>query len=46
VEVSKEVAIKYRVSDYTLERIELLEQDIAQTFENHRIKMTSLSDFM
>lgn len=46
VEVSKEVAIKYHVSEYTLERIELLEQDIIQTFENHRIKKTSLTDFM
>lgn len=46
VEVSKEVAIKYNVSEYTLERIELLEQDIIQTFENHKIKKTSLTDFM
>ncbi|MBZ3936399.1 DNA polymerase II large subunit [Methanimicrococcus blatticola] len=46
VEVSKEVAIKYHVSEYTLERIELLEQDIIQTFENHKIKKTSLTDFM
>ena len=46
VEVSKEVAIKYHVSEYTLERIELLEQDIIQTFENHRIKKTSFADFM
>ncbi|WNY24086.1 hypothetical protein MmiHf6_14150 [Methanimicrococcus hongohii] len=46
VEVSKEVAIKYHVSEYTLERIEILEQDIAQTFENHKIKKTSLTDFM
>ena len=46
VEVSKEVAIKYGVSEYTRERIDLLEQDIIQTFENHKIKKTSLTDFM
>ncbi|MDR2944198.1 MAG: DNA polymerase II large subunit [Methanosarcinales archaeon] len=46
VEVSKEVALKYHVSEYTLEHIELLEQDIIQTFENHKIKKTSLTDFM
>jgi Archaeal DNA polymerase II, large subunit len=46
VEVSKEVAIKYGVSEYTRARIELLEQDIIQTFENHKIKKTSLTDFM
>ncbi|MDL2261381.1 DNA polymerase II large subunit [Methanimicrococcus sp. OttesenSCG-928-J09] len=46
VEVSKEVAIKYGVSEYTRERIEILEQDIIQTFENHKIKKTSLTDFM
>ena len=46
VEVSKEVAIKYDVSTYTKERIELLEKDIIDTFENHKIKKTQLTDFM
>ncbi|WNY27676.1 DNA polymerase II large subunit [Methanolapillus ohkumae] len=46
IEVSKHVAEKYHVSTYTKERIELLEKDIEDTFENHRIKKTSLSDFM
>jgi Archaeal DNA polymerase II, large subunit len=46
VEVSKEVAVKYGVSTYTKERIEILERDIADTFENHKIKKTQLTDFM
>lgn len=46
VEVSKDVAVKYGVSTYTRERIELLERDIRDTFENHKIKKTSLTDFM
>ncbi|MCL2550074.1 MAG: DNA polymerase II large subunit [Methanimicrococcus sp.] len=46
VEVSKEVAVKYGVSTYTRERIELLEKEIRDTFENQKIKKTSLSDFM
>jgi len=46
VEVSKEVAAKYDVSTYTKERIEILEKDIADTFENHKIKKTRLTDFM
>jgi DNA polymerase, archaeal type II, large subunit len=46
VEVSKEVAEKYGVSTYTKERIEILERDIADTFENHKIKKTQLTDFM
>ncbi|WNY25831.1 DNA polymerase II large subunit [Methanolapillus millepedarum] len=46
VEVSKQVAEKYNVSVYTKERIDLLEKDIEDTFENHRIKKTQLSDFM
>ena len=46
VDVSKQIAEKYNVSTYTKERIELLEQDIIKTFENHRIKKKQLTDFM
>jgi DNA polymerase II large subunit len=46
VDVSKQIAEKYNVSRYTKERIELLEQDIIKTFENHRIKKKLLTDFM
>ncbi len=46
LEVSKEVAEKYGVSEYTRQRIELLDHDIHSLFENHKIKQMGLSDFM
>lgn len=46
LEVSKEVAVKYGVSSYTQQRIELLDRDIKSLFENHKVKQMGLSDFM
>lgn len=46
LEVSKKVAIKYEVSSYTQQRIELLDRDIKSLFENHKVKQMGLADFM
>ncbi|MDD4498122.1 MAG: DNA polymerase II large subunit, partial [Methanosarcinaceae archaeon] len=46
LEVSKEVAVKYGISSYTQQRIELLDRDIRSLFENHKAKQMGLSDFM
>lgn len=46
VEISKRVAKEFDVSEYTQERLMILDEDIAETFENHKIKQLGLSDFM
>lgn len=46
LKVSKKVALKYNVSAYTRQRIELIGLDIQSLFENDKSKQTGLSEFM
>lgn len=46
LEVSKKVAMKYNVSAYTRQRIELIGLDIQSLFESDKSKQTGLSQFM
>jgi DNA polymerase II large subunit len=46
LEVSKKVAEKYNVSNYTKQRIELLGLDMKSLFENDKSRQLGLSEFM
>jgi DNA polymerase II large subunit len=45
LQVSKEVAVKYRIDAYTHQRILLLEQSVESLFQNDKVKKAKLSDF-
>jgi len=45
LEVSKQVCEKYGLSDYTLQRIEILEMSMDSLFNNDKVKRCKLSDF-
>ncbi|MGQ0534612.1 MAG: DNA polymerase II large subunit [Methanobacteriota archaeon] len=46
LEVSKEVAAKYKVGNYTEQRIALLEEAMKSLFSDDRVKKATLSDFL
>ncbi len=46
LDTSKQVAEQYDISNYTKQRIELLENEIKSLFENDRSKQKGLADFM
>ncbi|NLI61830.1 MAG: DNA polymerase II large subunit [Methanosarcinaceae archaeon] len=46
VEISKKVAEDFDVSSYTKERLLIAEEDIKETFENHKVKQLGLSEFL
>ena len=45
LEVSKQVCEKYKLSEYTLQRIEILEMSMDSLFNNDKVKKSKLSDF-
>jgi DNA polymerase II large subunit len=45
LEISKQVAIKYKIDPYTHQRILLLEQAVESLFTNDKVKKAKLSDF-
>lgn len=45
LEISKQVAIKYRIDAYTQQRILLLEAAVESLFQNDKVKKAKLSDF-
>ena len=45
LDVSKEISEKYGLSDYTRERIEILELGMDSLFNNDRVKKCKLTDF-
>ncbi len=45
LKISKEMAQKYGMSDYTKQRIELIEKEIASIFEDEKVKQHTLADF-
>ncbi|MEM2192466.1 MAG: hypothetical protein QXG38_02495, partial [Candidatus Hadarchaeales archaeon] len=42
---AKRLAEKYNLSDYTKQRIMLIERDIKSTFESDAVRQTTLADF-
>jgi DNA polymerase II large subunit len=46
LDVAKEMAKKYKVSNYTLQRIILNEKAIDSTFENDKVKKFTLDEFI
>lgn len=45
LEVSKQIATKYKIDPYTHQRILLLEQAVESLFQNDKVKKAKLSDF-
>ncbi len=45
LEVSKQIAIKYKIDAYTHQRILLLERSVESLFQNDKVKKSKLSDF-
>jgi DNA polymerase II large subunit len=45
LEVSKQIATKYKIDAYTHQRILLLEQAVESLFQNDKVKKAKLSDF-
>ncbi|MEA3204345.1 MAG: polymerase large subunit, partial [Thermoplasmata archaeon] len=45
LEISKQVAIKYKIDPYTHQRILLLEQAVESLFTNDKVRKAKLSDF-
>jgi DNA polymerase II large subunit len=45
LEVSKQIAIKYKIDPYTHQRILLLERSVESLFQNDKVKKAKLSDF-
>ncbi len=45
LEVSKEISTKYELSDYTKERITILELGMDSIFKNDKVKISKLTDF-
>lgn len=45
LEVSKQIATKYRIDAYTHQRILLLEQAVESLFQNDKVRKSKLSDF-
>ncbi len=46
LEVSKDIGRTYGLSNYTLERIEILEMSMASLFDNDKVRKCKLTDFM
>ncbi len=46
LEISKKISIEYNVSNYTKQRLELIENAIQSLFNNDKVKNCKLSDFM
>ncbi len=46
LEVSKQIAIKYKIDPYTHQRILLLERSVESLFQNDKVKKAKLSDFL
>lgn len=46
LQISREIAEKYELSDYTKQRLELIEKEIKSIFEDEKNKQTGLSDFL
>jgi DNA polymerase II large subunit len=46
LEVSKQIATKYRIDAYTHQRILLLEQAVESLFQNDKVRKSRLSDFL
>ncbi len=46
LEVSKDIGKTYGLSNYTLERIEVLEMSMASLFDNDKVRKCKLTDFM
>jgi DNA polymerase II large subunit len=46
LEVAKEIAVRYKVSKYTYQRILLTEKAIQSTFQNDKVKKATLDDFI
>ncbi|PKK86613.1 MAG: DNA polymerase II large subunit [Thermoplasmata archaeon HGW-Thermoplasmata-1] len=45
LEISKEIGEKYGISDYTKQRIQVVESSINSLFNNDKVKKSKLSDF-
>lgn len=45
LEMSKTIAVEYGVSEYIIQRIDLLEEGMCSMFENDKVKDCKLSDF-
>jgi DNA polymerase II large subunit len=45
LEVSKQIAIKYKIDPYTQQRILLLERHVESLFQNDKVKKPKLADF-
>ncbi|MEA3191224.1 MAG: polymerase large subunit [Thermoplasmata archaeon] len=45
LQISKEVAVRYKIDAYTHQRILLLEQSVESLFQNDKVKKAKLSDF-
>jgi DNA polymerase II large subunit len=46
LQISREIAEKYELSDYTKQRLELIEKEIRCIFEDEKNKQMGLSDFL
>ncbi len=46
LETSLRIANEYDISNYTKQRLELLELEMKSLFENHKVKQKGLADFM
>lgn len=44
--VTKEIAEKYKISDYTIQRISLIENAINSLFQNDKVQKAKLEDFL
>jgi len=46
LQISREIVDRYELSDYTKQRLELIEKEIRSIFEDEKNKQTGLSDFL
>jgi DNA polymerase II large subunit len=46
IEISKKLAEKYGVKEYTRQRVALMEQAVDSLFDNGRVRKSRLEDFM
>ncbi|HLF16861.1 MAG TPA: DNA polymerase II large subunit, partial [Candidatus Thermoplasmatota archaeon] len=46
LEVSKEIAVRYKIDAYTHQRILLLEQAVESLFQNDKVRKSKLTDFL